>query len=206
MHITWDEDCIHIRVIKINTTQLKWIFLFLPFPTPSIPSPYPHFFYFLEPSKSSWTTWEKILGWGSIGQVNPQKYELFWLSSLLQRRQQGAVTHRGTISLCCCGTYVLAFAGPPSGCTPTRWHISETGTPALHSSTPEWPASPAAENAAKLHYEARWNNPPATFIALPKTGRGKSFNSPSKIQTALYLISVGTYLVPLSTPDEFLVS
>lgn len=138
------------------------------------------------------------IGKGSIGQVNPQKYEFFWWDDCY-RGDNRVLGHRNNIPM-------LAFAVPP-GCAPTRWHIPETRTPALPSQTSEWPTSPAAApNAAKLHCEERRNNPPATFIALPETGWGKSFKSLSKIQTMLYLIFVGTCLTPISTPGDFLLS
>lgn len=110
------------------------------------------------------------------------------------RGDNSVLWHRGTTSLC------------SPGCAPTRWHISETGTPVLHSSTLAWPASPATESAAKLHYEERWNNPPVTFMTLPETDQGNSFNSPSKIQKISDVISEGTYLVPISSPNKFLIS
>lgn len=130
-----------------------------PFPVPTHIS-----YYFPEPTKSIWTTQDKI---GEYWPDKPTEIWTFLMRLLLQRRQQGAGTQRNNIPM-------LAFAVPP-GCAPTRWHIPETGTP-------EWPTSPAAPNAAKLHCEERRSNPPATFIALPKTGWGKSFKSLSKIQ------------------------
>lgn len=199
-NITWDEDCIHIRIIKINTTQLKWVLLLPPFPhpIPSHPFPvsyyYPHLLIFSWTHKEYWTTLDKI-GKGTIGQVNPQKYELFWCDHCY-RGDNRMLGHRESIFLCWLLLSLLAVL--PLDGTFQRW-----GTPALHSHTPEWPTSPAAPNAAKLHCEERRNNPPATFIALPKTGWGKSFKSPSKLLTMLHLIFVG---MPISTPGGFLLS
>lgn len=64
-----------------------------PFPVPTHIS-----YYFPEPSKSIWTTQDKIRK-GSIGQVNLQKYELFWCDHCY-RGDNRVLGHRGSISLC----------------------------------------------------------------------------------------------------------
>lgn len=180
------------NTIKMGTTSSSL--------SPSHPHPfpvsyyYPHLLIFSWTHKEYWTTLDKI-GKGTIGQVNPQKYELFWCDHCY-RGDNRMLGHRESIFLCWLLLSLLAVL--PLDGTFQRW-----GTPALHSQTPEWPTSPAAPNAAKLHCEERRNNPPATFIALPKTGWGKSFKSPSKLLTMLHLIFVG---MPISTPGGFLLS
>lgn len=162
-----------------------------PFPVPYY---YPHFLLF------SWTHKEYLDNTGQNREERywPGKPTGIWTFLMLQRTPQNAGTQRINIS-------VLALAVPP-GCLPLDGTFQRWGTPVLHSQTPEWPISAAAPNAAKLHWEERKNNPPATFIALPKKGWGKSFKSPSKLLTMLYLIFIGTYLIPISTPGGFLLS
>lgn len=165
-------------------------------PSHQFPAPTHVSYYFPETTKSICTTQDKI-GKGNISQVNLQKYELFWCD-LCYRGDNRVLGHRGSISLCCLLLSLLAVL--PLDGTFQRWEL-QPYTPKL-----EWPTSPAAPKAAKLHCEERRNNPPAPSIALPETGWGKGFKSPFKLQTMLYLVFVGIYLIPISAPGGFLLS
>lgn len=67
-------------------------------PSHSFPVPTHISYYFPEPTKSIGTTQDKI-GKGSIGQVNLQKYEVFWCDHC-HRGDNRELGHRGSISLC----------------------------------------------------------------------------------------------------------
>lgn len=96
--------------------------------SPSHPFPVPtHISYsFPEPTKSIWTTQDKI-GKGSIGQVNLQNYELFWCDHCY-RGDNRVLGHRGSISLCWLLLFLLSVL-PPDG-TFQRWEL-QPSTPKL---------------------------------------------------------------------------
>lgn len=125
----------------------------------------------------------------------------------MKEKKQGAVTHRGTTSLCCCRRHTLAFGTllldvlPLDG-TFQRWEL-QLHTPVQWS---DW--SHQLQNMQQnsmMSWRGGITHQPQIWL-FQKQAKAKAFSSPSKIQSTLDLISVGTSLDSISAPNQFLVS